>query len=245
MSKRGKLARESSHSRLVDETLNDITNLRNQYPHTRSRSRMAFEEDLLNSTNEQSSITTNETPNKLKKVQLNQSISDLMVEIEYQKIIDECFVGRFIFPVINTTETRQQYQFRQIDTSHLNDLKLQFLDNVIGKNFRSDIIINIYPKNESNRQECQSYITELKNNHNEELFYSSEIKDNFLFEVIDGIHSVEAIKSIASDSKISNEIKELIGIKKQFEFMCKFYYNLGMFILFYLIINYSYNLFFF
>src|SRR3990167_593121 len=135
MSKRGKLARESSHSRLVDETLNDITNLRNQYPHTRSRSRMAFEEDLLNSTNEQSSITTNETPNKLKKVQLNQSISDLMVEIEYQKIIDECFVGRFIFPVINTTETRHQYQFRQIDTSHLNDLKLQFINNVIGKNY--------------------------------------------------------------------------------------------------------------
>jgi hypothetical protein len=159
-----------------------------------------------------------------------------------ERTINVSSLGTFLYPVCEIGETRNNYIYRKIDDFYLEKLKLSIVNNLLGKYFRSFLIVNIYPKPANQVEEylvkevslLRDKIQMCHQHPNRSVFYSivrsTCFRKYYCMEVIDGIHTVTAIKQILCDPSIENSIKENIGLEYEGmvnAFYCAFYFDLG------------------
>ena len=161
-----------------------------------------------------------------------------------ESIVTSHFIGTFLYPICEIGDTREQFLYRQPDPFHVEKLKCSILNNVVGKYFRSNIIVNIYHKSGVNKGEKELTVLHEKiklchKHPNKSIFYSIVRSPNFTkyfsTEVVDGNHTTMALKQILQDASITNLVKSKIGQSLEgmvHTFNCSFYFDLGYFCFF-------------
>ena len=165
------------------------------------------------------------------------SILDKQLESALAKKI----IGVFCYSVLKTVDTRETHLFRAISTIWVDNIEGEMKSNVHGKHFRACILINVYPIDKMESEGKSQMLQKIMNDPNTELLESEEFHEYFRTEVLNGNHSVTALKRIAYSNDVSEEIKTALGAP-HFRYECKLFYDLGKkFLIMYFFLFYILN----
>src|SRR3990167_1018453 len=148
---------------------------------------------------------------------------------EFDKKLDSSLssklLGTCLYSVLLTADTRSTHLFRKVDPTWVENVMGQMKSNTNGKHFRAVIIINIYPRSDDSEEEKENLIMELKTNFSGDILESLAFRKYFNTEVLNGNHSVLAIKQI-HESGASVEIQNALG-GPHYRYECKCFLDLG------------------